>query len=445
MRWYDACVTWLTETLEGFGIPESLTLAVLLLLLLIFVASVAPIVLINMFLGVFALAPLWLPPLLAYTLWHMWMKYVQARFLAKTEMILLEIKVPRDIEKSPRAMELFFAGIHNVSSGDGTFIARWIEGKVRPWWSFEIISDEGRIRFFIWLRKGLRIYTEAQLYAQYPGIEIYEVPDYAVNYGFDLAKHNIWGCNFKLGKDDVFPIKSYIDYGLDKDPKEEYKVDPIAHLFEFLSTLKSGEQAWIQIMVRSNKDVRPKEGTWFKTENRWQNEAKDAIKKIKEDATPKIEGPDGTKRPGFMSLTPADEQKIDALSRSLEKSAFDTGIRGIYVGRKENYNGARIAGLTGVFKQFSSGHLNNIVPFGYHAVFDYPWQEWFDAYNRMSKKLMDAYMRRSWFYPPHKTEWFVMTSEELATIFHFPSRSILAPGLDRIPARKAEPPPNLPI
>lgn len=311
---------WLTEFLDGFGIPEHLTLAVLLTALLFGIAAFAPAFLLQMILGTLALAPLWLPPLLAYVLWHLWMKYVRASFLAKTEYVVLEIKVPRDIEKSPLAMELVFAGIHNVSSGESTFINRWIEGKVRPWWSFEVISDGGHIRFFVWIRKSLRSYTETQLYAQYPGIEIYEVPDYAVGFGFDPSKHLVWGCNFKLGKDDVYPIKSYVDYELDKNPKEEFKIDPIAHLFEYLSTLKAGEQAWVQIMVRSNKDKRHKEGTWFGEEDRWKNEAKEEIKKIKKDATPEIEGADGVKRPGFMSLSPSDETKIKALERSMEKT-----------------------------------------------------------------------------------------------------------------------------
>lgn len=436
---------WLVDFLADFGVPEHLTLGIIFLALFFVGVVVAPSFLWQVLLAVFALTPLWLPPLLAYKLWDLWVKYVRASFLANTEHVVLEIKVPRDIEKSPLAMELVFAGIHNVSSGESTFINRWIEGKVRPWWSFELISDGGHIRFFVWIRKSLRIYTETQLYAQYPGIEIFEVPDYAVGFGFDASRHIAWGCNFKLGKDDVYPIKSYFDYELHENPKEEFKIDPISALFEYLSTLKAGEQAWVQIMIRSNKDKRHKEGTWFGEEDRWKNEAKEEIKKIKKDATPEVEGADGVKRPGFMSLSPSDELKIKALERSIEKSAFDTGIRALYMADEKHFNGARIAGLAGVFKQFSSGHLNSIVPFGYHAVFDYPWQEWFGAKEKATAELMDAYMRRSWFHPPHQTDHFVMTSEELATIYHFPSRGILAPGLERMPAKKAEPPPNLPV
>lgn len=433
---------------DKFNVVVVLATAVFLLLLII-----DPTVLPVVARWVFMLLPLWLPPLLFVIGWEIWMQYVQAKFLAKTEHVLLEIRIPRDIEKSPRAMELVFAGIHNVSSGEATFINRWIEGKVRPWWSFEIVSDQGRIRFFVWVRKGLREYTEAQLYAQYPGIEIYEVEDYAAALPYTPATYGLWGCNFILnpGKPDAYPIKTYVDYELDKDPKEEFKIDPIAHLFEALSTLKQGEFMWIQVLIRSNKDKRKKKDaktgkvSWFEEEDRWKSEAKDEIAKIRDAATPKRKDKDGNEVPGFMVLSPSDDQKIKAIERSLDKVGFDTGIRGIYLAEDGHFNGARIAGMTGVFKQFSSGHLNSIIPTGYGARFDFPWQKWFGAEQKDRYAVIDAYKRRSWFHRPHKTKHFVMTSEELATIYHFPSRTIMAPGLDRIPAKKAEAPPNLPF
>ncbi len=450
--WYDGHVDvvktileWPGKTLSGFGVPEPLVSLILGVAVFFSFVSIAPGISVKMLSIIFGVAPIWMPVVLAVLFWKLWISYIQTLFIENLEMKLIEIRVPREIQKSPRAMELVFAGIHNVSSGDSTFINRWIEGKVRPWWSFEIVSFEGRVHFFVWMRKSLREYTETQLYAQYPGVEIFEVEDYARTLGYDTSRFDAWGCDFKLSKADVYPIKTYVDYELDKDPKEELKIDPIAHLFEYLSTLKQGEYAWMQIIVRSNKDKRKKEGTWFEEEDRWKSEAKDEIKSIRDKATPKRKDKEGNEIPGFMSLSPSDEQKIKALERSMDKVAFDTGIRGVYLSRKGAFNAARIAGLTGVFKQFSSGHLNGIAPTRYMAKFDYPWQEWFNAKDRARKKLVDAYVRRSWFYHPHKTPHFVMTSEELATIYRFPSSTVQAPGIERIMAKKAEAPSNLPI
>ena len=48
---------------------------------------------------------------------------------------------------------------------------------------------------------------------------------------------NLWGCEFKLLKPDAYPIKTYIDFGLDKDPKEEFKVDPISPVIELFGSI----------------------------------------------------------------------------------------------------------------------------------------------------------------------------------------------------------------
>ena len=435
---------WPHKTLVGFGAPEKplsiLRYMVALFLLILFVPGLT----VRVAALILIFSPIWLPIILARVFWSNWISYVREKFLAGQEYSLIEVKVPREIEKSPRAMELVFAGIHNVSSGEATFINRWIEGKVRPWWSFEIVSIGGQVHYYVWMRKGLREYTETQIYAEFPGVEIYEVQDYAVQFHYDPNRYSIWGCNFKLGQKDAYPIKSYVDYELDKDPKEEYKVDPLSHLLEYMSSLKPGEQAWIQIIIRSNKDKRPKvldkktkKTAMFAKEDRWKKESEEEIADIKKNAT---------NESGFTSLTPSDELKIKAIARHLEKSGFDTGIRGIYVADQDSFKATRIAGITGVFKQFGSSHLNSIVPDAYMTIFNYPWQKWFNAEQRMRNALMDAYRKRAWFFlDENPTKTFVMTTEELATIYHFPSRTIQAPGIERIGAQKAEPPANLPI
>ena len=40
---------------------------------------------------------------------------------------------------------------------------------------------------------------------------------------------------------------------------------------------------------------------------------------------------------------------------------------------------------------------------------------------------------------------FVLNTEELATIFHFPGQIIKVPGLERVESKEASPPTNLPI
>jgi hypothetical protein len=406
----------------------------------------------------FFLAPLWLPIALVTVGWPTWLHYVRAKFIASQKMVLLEIRIPRDIMKSPRAMEAVFDGL-SIAGGEATFINRNIEGRSRPWFSFELASFEGQVHFFFWTRAGLKDLVEAQIYAQYPTVEIYEVEDYATTLHYDPDAMSIWGCDFKLSKDDVYPIKSYIDYELDRDPKEEFKIDPISHLFEILSTVGPGEQMWLQIMFRVHSEKQPKvllrdEKTGKPTKtamfakekmSRWQFDAIEEIAAIRKRATPIKKDKEGNEIMGFPNPTPGDIEKIKAIERSIGKSPFDVGIRGLYINKKESFNAVRINSLTSLFKQFGSGNLNGFAPTGWFTKYSWPWQGMFGGKEHMKHEILDAYKRRSFFHPPHHGHAFVMTSEELATIYHFPSRTIVAPGLARIPATKVGAPANLPF
>ena len=58
--------------------------------------------------------------------------------------------------------------------------------------------------------------------------------------------------------------------------------------------------------------------------------------------------------------------------------------------------------------------------------------------------MLDAYKRRMYFYKPYKKHAFVLNTEELATIYHFPGGVSGTPTFTRIDSRKAEAPANLP-
>lgn len=436
----------LLKTLAGFGLDEHWALLVLFVLLLFGVAAFIP-GLSGLVLSAFVfMAPVWLPVVLGVLFWYMWIAYVRANFIANQDITILEVKVPRDVEKSPKAMEAVFSGLH-VGIGETTFINRWWEGKVRPWFSLELASIEGRIHFYIWTRSFLKDVVEAQIYAQYPEVEVHEVDDYTHRIQYDPNKHSLWGSDFVLGGKDAFPIMTYVDYELDKDPKEEYKIDPSAQIFEHLSTLGKGEQLWLQILIRVNKDEVRTGGLFGKKEKRWQVEAREQVEEIKKKGQVEVESildPSKTVKSTPM-LSMAQRMQVDAIERSIGKQGFDTGMRFVYIAEKDAFKPIRFVGMLNSFKQFGSEHLNSIKPTRWNAKFDYPWQEWFGAVERTRRGVFDAFRRRSWFHEPYKTTHFIMTPEELATIYHFPPRAVKAPGLERIPSAKAEAPPNLPV
>ncbi|MDE2021815.1 MAG: hypothetical protein KGI71_02750, partial [Patescibacteria group bacterium] len=101
------------------------------------------------------LAPLWLPFLLIGGALALWLTWRRGEFIFSQKYILLEIKPPRNLVKTPLAMEAFLSSIH-LSPGESNWYAKWIKGGVRPFFSLEIASLEGRVHFFIWTRENFR-------------------------------------------------------------------------------------------------------------------------------------------------------------------------------------------------------------------------------------------------------------------------------------------------
>jgi hypothetical protein len=391
-------------------------------------------------------APFVIPLILANILFNYYMRYIRAAWILKESSVFLEIKIPKDTNKTPLAMEIFFTSLYQ--SGSATTKEAFSLGKVRPWFSFEMVSIDGEVRFFIWALKKWRNLIEAQLYAQYPNIEIYEAEDYTMHVHHDPENLPMWGTYFTLEKEDVFPIKTYIDYGLDKEGiKEEFKIDPMTSVLEYLGSLKKGEQAWFQIIIQAHRKEKTIDGRFLNLKGDWKDEIDEAIEEIKKEATSVRVNSNGEKIPGFPNYTPGQIETIKSLERSRDKYPFEAIIRGIYISTKESFTPISITGLIGSFRQYNSINSNGF-KLGWYTDPDEPWRD-FKRFRRniMEEEMLEAYKMRSFFQYPFKnfeaTPMILMT-EELATIYHFPGSVAGTPTLGRIPSKKSEPPTNLP-
>lgn len=393
------------------------------------------------------LAPLWLPLMLVGGAWALWVILKRSEFIAKQKHILLEIKAPRGLEKTPLAMETFLAGIH-LSPGEATWYKKYILGAVRPWWSLEIASLEGQVHFFIWTREGFRRIIEAQMYAQYPGVQIVEALDYTRLLNTTSENWSIWGCDFAHTKEDPLPIKTYVEYGLDKVQKENEQVDPLANLIEFMGSMRKGENLWLQLIIRVHRGEKYNKVNAQGKPYTWKDEALELIDKIRKSTREVyVDSETGEERPGFPNPTKGQSEKIAAIERNVSKLAFDVGARGVYLARPDRFDPIVISGLVGIFKQFSSEDWNSFRPSGWMTDFDdYPWEL---GVNRLKEEyrqaLIQAYRRRQFFHEPFHADAMVMSTEELATIYHIPSRSTNTPSLTRIQSATSEAPSNLPV
>ena len=185
---------------------------------------------------------LWVPFILALLFWETWVRYVRAFAIFKRNYIVLEIKIPRDVAKSPQAMESIFAGIHGTGRS-GNLVERYWHGWVTAWFSLEIVGDGGEIHFYIWTHDFFKKMIESQIYAQYPDAEIFEVDDYMADYPDSMPddQYEITGGELILTKPDAYPIRTYPEFEEDNAGKDDLKrIDPLASLSQSMAILRFG-------------------------------------------------------------------------------------------------------------------------------------------------------------------------------------------------------------
>jgi len=406
--------------------------------------------------------------------WIFWVHYIQQDFISGIDFTLLEIIPPRDVLRSPKAMELFITNALYHWSMKGGKEEYW-QGAVWFWFSLEIVSIEGQVHFYIRTPSRIRGLIETQMYAQYPQSQVKVVEDYtlAVDEITENSTWDAWGCEFGLERIEAYPLKTYVDFGLDKDPKEEYKVDPISPVIELFGSLQKGEQMWVQIIITPSKKSYHTKGTWF-GEHDWIKESRIQIVKMLKPYTRMHPDPTEPGRyakeiraPGFLDTT------IKAMSAKTSKIGFDTGIRLMYVAKKEAFqmNSRRNARL--IFRQYAKPDCNQLMRINstqgdaYSGIFTASPLQVMHLANRM----LHEYRERAFFHLPlrhhlfskHVIRWpfdialmglfmpyfhhktYVLNVEELATIWHFPGQILKVPTLERIESKEASPPTNLPI
>ena len=393
--------------------------------------------------------------------WNLWVTYINTVYLRSIDWVIVEIVPPREVFKSPEAMEL----VLNVFNGGGAgnWYEKYWKGELAQFYSLEIVSTEGKIHFYARFAKKFKKAFEAMVYAQYPQAEVKEVADYTQSMpDFDSGKINLFAYSLKLKKEDPYPIKSYIDFGLDRaigSLDEEQRIDPITPTLETMGSIGIGEHIWMQINFRQAvKRHEVKKGDAVEKDKAWTDKSKEIITTLKAAANTK--DADGKTVAGRLSK--GEQQVIEAIERHRNKPGFDCGIRVLYIAQKDKFSGNTISAFTAMFRQYATEDMNTLSMFDLTKTPDaMPWKDPFDSkVKKMKKFYLGDYKDREYFYQPFRfdkparyfshpekggNDGFVLSSEELATLFHLPGRVAETPTVGRIESKKGEPPANLPI
>lgn len=409
-----------------------------------------------------------------------YMEYMNTKFVLSKPNMLLEVKLPRNIVKPIRAMENVFNAIFAIYDPPGDWKEHYFEGKVVLRFSVEIVGIDGVPHFYVRVPRGARRIVESAFYGQYPGVEIFEVPDYVDALPQDIPNDDwdCWGCEFKyLAKSDVYPFRTYESFFEENaETKEEKKFDPLATLMEHITLLDRGEQLWIQIVAKPVASV--------DTEDNYVKRGKEEIDRLLQRDTGKKESSSFDDYPMIIKiwiligklilsalfpedivaeekkeeafpmefrLTQGEREVVAAIEKKISKTCFKTTMRFIYVARKEKFFGAAKAYAISFFSQFATQNLNRFKPQNTTkvqapAVF---------RTNRLylkKRNMFTKYLYRelseddSLFMNDFKDTTYLASSEELATLFHFPgSEAVPTMALGRVETKKAAPPSALPI
>jgi hypothetical protein len=426
--------------------------------------------------------------------WRFWMMYINQKFINSMSWVMLEIKLPREITKSPLATEMALATLLQ-SGGIGNDHAKLFKGGLPAFSSLEIASIEGVIHFYIRIQKKFRPLVEANFYAQYPGIEIVEADDYtkAIRYHHLTKDVSMWGASYRttaqwkptnpetgkaysktLGVDkppkdsgdeysmkaDFLPIKTYVDYELNKDPKEEFKIDPIAPLLEVMGSIGKGEHFWYQILVQDESVYKTKPSK-YKMPSFYVNELTHQHVTLKEMADERkkqirtagwnikgsvgasefgvptiidsfIKKEDGTYEQQFeivekdgkitkvpkkvqakhletkaigkkeMELTAEEKDELEIINKKFSKPLALCVMRFVYVTKSENFNPSHINNILSMPKAFNG--INSLAP-SPADCYDYPWQNM--GGKRVAwrtEEMFEEYVEREGFFPHLSSE-----------------------------------------
>ncbi|AKM78867.1 MAG: hypothetical protein UX85_C0004G0123 [Candidatus Beckwithbacteria bacterium GW2011_GWB1_47_15] len=298
------------------------------------------------------------------------------------EYVLLEVAVPRDNEVKIDAAEQMFAALTSIKKGGG-FLKIF---KPQQHISFEIVGRKEDIRFYVSAPDKLRDLVEKQINGAYPGADVKEVEEY--NIYTDHGK--VAFAALRLTGTSYMPIQVYKDL----------PVDSLSSLTAAMAKMGDNEGAAVQIVVAP-------------AGNSWRKAGKAYISKTK-----KTEADPETAK---YNIDPKTYEEID---NKCSKPGFEVAVRMVVSSTTRESAEAHLANMVGAFSQLSSDH-NGFAK----------------AKVRLKKIFMVDFIYR---YQPVFGSKNILSAEELATVFHFPNKSVETPHIYWLRAKRAPVPAQIP-
>lgn len=380
-------------------------------------------------------------------------EYTEVMWIKEQKSILLEIKPPADVEESPKLMEFVVTGFHDYSSRS-KFETYCGWSPLQAKYTFEVVSLEGVVHFYVRCPIKLREHAEIQIYAHYPDAEIFEVEDYMNKLPKNLpnAEWDVWGTTFVMTKSDAYPIRTYKEF---QEEVTGRMVDPMASLTEAFSQLGTDEYAGVQLVFGSEAGKNYKKRFEAELNKVMHKETPEDIKGLAKlwslivtaghSVVAQIFGlplPEPPKKDEFsmLKLNPQEQEEAKAILRKMSHSCYNAVLRYIYVGKRSVFRkGVGVTAPLGALKQVNDANFNMLLADNVTKTY----AQYYFIKPRLlyrQRKIVQDFRDRS-----YQGLQKILSAPEIATIFHIPDKSVKAPTIQHIEAKKGEAPFNLPI
>jgi hypothetical protein len=321
---------------------------------------------------------------------YVWIVYQRHKDREKSSlsMVCLQVAVPRDNEIKIDAMEQIFSSLYSIKKGSKGPLGLLTFLQVQPHISFEIVGRKEDIRFYIVVPEKLRDLLEKQIHGGYPGAEI-KIVDEPTIFDEQGSVEFSW---LVLRNAEYNPIQTY----------KNLATDPMAGLTSALAKMGDDEGAHIQILI-------------YPADSKWKGKGRSWIGRTKRnEANPE------------KASYKVDPKIMEAVESKVSKPGFRVSIRAVVSSASSDSAKAHLANIKAAFEQYS-GDLNG---FRTKKV-------------RFKGMFMTDFIYR---YQPmtHFEDWTILNAEELATIYHFPNKTIETPHLHWLSAKSAPAPAGIP-
>jgi hypothetical protein len=320
--------------------------------------------------------------LLGYFLFLLWRE--RNREKHSLDLVLLRVVLPRDNEIKIDAAEQLFANLHSLKTG-----GKLAFFKPKFFFTAEIVGTPDSIRFYFAIPRGKVSLLERQIYGLYPPAVIKQVDEYNI-----FSKDGkVASTAFGFKNSPFYPIKTY----------QDFSVDPLSSITSALSKLIDGEGIAIQILISP-------------VGNKWQKIGRSFLSSVrKKEADPE------------EAEFKIDSKSLEKIDEKCTKPGFEIELRVVVCSRDLDQAKAHLSSIKSSISQFSSD------------------QNGFSGKKIWWKRaFMVNFIYRYWPVFSFSQSKIILSSAELATIFHLPNKTVETPNIAWLNAKRAPVPPEVP-